>query len=166
MVNVRRIFQHALAEISWRRSFSPPVLKRIGEAVKESEKHHGGEICFVMEPALSWEALWKGQSPRHRAAEIFARTHVWDTEHNVGVLIYVLLGDRDVEILSDRGLNGKVSPAEWESVCQTMEKHFRTGLYEEGALAGLTQVTQLMARHSPPTQHRPNELPDSPRVVD
>ena len=90
---------------------------------------------------------------------------VWNTEENNGVLIYVLLADRDVEIVADRGLNKHILPAEWESVCRTMETHFKEGRFEEGSLAGIRGVTNLLARHFPSCGNNPNELPDKPTLL-
>lgn len=148
-----------------RRRFTPKVLQAIEEAVRNSEKKHAGEIRFVVEAKLSLPAIRVGQSPRARAVELFAQMGVWDTEENNGVLIYVLLADRDVEIVADRGLNKRITAAEWESVCRAMEAHFRQDQFEEGSLAGIHGVSQLLARHFPPQKNNPNELPDKPTLL-
>ncbi|MBL0058188.1 MAG: TPM domain-containing protein [Elusimicrobia bacterium] len=166
MVNIRRWVKHFFHP-PWalRHRFSKGVLKVLGEAIRSSEKKHAGEIRFVVEATLPFRPLAAGQSPRERAVDLFSRLRVWDTEHNNGVLIYVLLADRDVEILADRGLNKRISPAEWESVCRSMEAHFRKGDFENGSLAGIDGATQLLARHFPPQGAHPNELPDTPAIL-
>ena len=82
------------------------------------------------------------------------------------MLIYVLLADRDVEIVADRGLNGRVGAAEWSVVCETMEREFRAGHYERGAVAGVQEVGRLLARHYPPLPggRDADELPNWPAV--
>jgi uncharacterized membrane protein len=162
-VNLLRIARHAVQ--TWfgaRRRFPKHTLDRIEAAIEESEKRHGGELRFVVETGLEGLRLWRGITPRARAEEVFARLGVWDTEHDNGVLIYVLLADRDVEILADRGFNGKVTAQEWEQVCREMEAHFARGEFETGSLAGIEAATRLMARHFPPRSPEPNELPDRP----
>ncbi|MBK8574687.1 MAG: TPM domain-containing protein [Elusimicrobia bacterium] len=148
-----------------RRRFTPQVLRSIEEAVRASEKKHGGEIRFVVEAKLPFPALRFGQTPRARAVELFGQFSVWDTEENNGVLIYVLLADRDVEIVADRGLNKKITAAEWEDVCRSMETHFREGQFEAGSLAGVKGVTALLARHFPANGKNPNELSDKPTLL-
>lgn len=148
-----------------RRRFTPKVLQSIEEAVRNSEKKHAGEIRFVVEAKLPLHAIRGGQSPRARAVEHFSQLGVWDTEENNGVLIYVLLADRDVEIVADRGLNKRITSTEWEAVCRTMETHFREGQFEKGSLAGIEGVTRLLSLHFPANGRNPNELPDKPTLL-
>ena len=147
-----------------RRRFTPRVLQAIEEAVRGSENAHGGEIRFVVEAKLPLSAIRAGQTPRERAVGLFARLGVWDTEENNGVLIYVLLADRGVEIVADRGLNKRIAPAEWEAVCRSMETHFKQSRFEEGSLAGIQGVSRLLAHHFPAQTKTRNELPDKPIV--
>jgi uncharacterized OsmC-like protein len=104
-------------------------------------------------------------TPRERALQVFAQLGVWDTEENSGVLIYVQLIDRDIEIVADRGIARRVQQAEWEAICRAMEEAFRRGAYEEGAIRAIESVTALLARHFPPGAANPNELPDKPAVI-
>jgi uncharacterized membrane protein len=103
------------------RAFPGNVVQRIEQAIGESEKLHDGEIRFAVEAALDPAQLWRGVTARGRAIAVFSELGVWDTERNNGVLIYLLLAERDVEIVADRGFNGKVSAEEWEQVCRGME---------------------------------------------
>ena len=104
-------------------------------------------------------------APRERAIEVFSRLRVWDTAHNRGVLIYIQLVDRDIEIVADRGINAKVEQREWEEICHRMESAFRAGRFEAGALEGIREITALLARHFPPRDTNPDELPDRPVVL-
>lgn len=149
-----------------RRCFPRQTMEAIAAAVHESEQLHGGEIRFAVEGALHLADVLRGLTPRGRALEIFARLHVWDTEHNNGVLIYVLLADRAVEIVADRGVaGGRVPQAEWELVCRAMQDQFRAGRFEEGAVRGVAGVADVLAKYpAGPPQGR-NELPDFPVVI-
>jgi uncharacterized membrane protein len=144
------------------RAFPASSLKKIEEAVAESEKRHGGEIRFAVEAALDPIPLFRGQSARQRAIECFSELGVWDTERNNGVLLYLLLADRDVEIVADRGFNGKVSAAEWEAVCRAMETSLRAGRYEAAVLDAVRALTPLLARHFPAGPTDLDELPNRP----
>ncbi|HEY6924631.1 MAG TPA: TPM domain-containing protein, partial [Steroidobacteraceae bacterium] len=109
--------------------------------------------------------LLKGQPARERAIEVFSQLRVWDTEHNNGVLIYLLLADRHVEIVADRGVHGRVSSQIWETICREMEAAFRQGHYREGAIGGIQAVTRHLAAHFPATGARRNELADNPALL-
>ena len=147
------------------RAFPPSALSRIEQAIAASETRHGGEIRFAVEGALDPLPLVRGQSARQRAVQAFAELGVWDTEQNNGVLLYLLLADHDVEIVADRGLNGKVTLAEWEGVCRAMESALRAGRYEAAVTEGIAQIAGLVARHFPPRPREPNELSDQPAVL-
>jgi uncharacterized membrane protein len=119
----------------------------------------------VVEGALPIEALLTSMSARERAIDVFSQLRVWDTEHNNGVLIYLLLADRDVEIVADRGMHARVRAAEWETICQSMEVNFRLGRYEVGVLEGVEQVSELLKRHFPAQQEWQSELSSKPAVL-
>jgi uncharacterized membrane protein len=104
-----------------------------------------------------------GRAPRDRAKEAFSLLRVWDTEHNTGVLVYILIADHAIEIVADRGIAAKVPEAEWQAVCARMQRDFTTGDYEKGSLAGVTAIGEILARHFPANGSRnPDELPDRP----
>ncbi len=148
-----------------RRGFTRAVLSSIEKAIRASEQKHDGELRFVVEGPLPLHALLGNEKPRARAEELFSRLRVWDTAHNSGVLIYVQLVDRRIEIVADRGIGARVEQAEWNAICRTMEKSFRERKFAEGALEAMERVTRLLARHFPPRGSNPNELPDKPVVL-
>jgi uncharacterized membrane protein len=149
-----------------RRRFPEPVLRAIEAAIRAGEARHSAELCFAVEAALDPSDLWRGTSARERAIEAFSELRVWDTAANNGVLLFVLLAERDVEIVADRGAAAAVAADDWESVCRAMEAHFRDGRFAEGAIAGVNAVSELLALHFPTTGARenPNELRDRPIV--
>jgi len=102
---------------------------------------------------------------RKRAIEVFSFLRVWDTEHNSGVLVYLLLADHDIEIIADRGIAARVDPGAWEAVAHSMETAFGQGEFERGVLDGIRQISTLLAAHFPPAVHNPDELPDRPVVI-
>lgn len=147
------------------RAFPPATLAAIESAIAASETAHRGQLRFAVEGALPTAALRHGQSARDRAIDVFSRLRVWDTEHNSGVLIYLLLADRDVEIVADRGVHAKVGEAAWEGICRRMEADFRAGRYREGVLAGIDAVTRHLTEHYPAFGKPADELPDRPVVL-
>ena len=165
-MGIKRIAKHLL-EHRWRerRIFTPKVLARIEEAIKAGEATHSGQIRFVVEGALDGAPLLRNQPARKRALDIFSQLRIWDTEHNNGVLIYLLLADRDIEIVADRGINGKVGTEGWEKICAILEKEFRAGLFEYGVIKGIQEVSRVLAQHFPKEPGGTNELPDAPVVL-
>ena len=89
------------------------------------------------------------RSARERAIELFSLLRLWDTDESNGVLIYLLLADRDIEIVADRGVSAKVGAAEWEAICREMETALRRGEYGEAVVRGIEAVSRLLARHFP-----------------
>ena len=167
---VGRLIRHAVAT-HWRTRmlFPSATLDAIEKAIARAEQTHAGEIRFAIETALAPLHIINGTAPRARALEVFAHLRVWDTEHNNGVLIYVQVADRDVEIVADRGFEGRVSPAEWAAVCRLMEEHFRAGRFEAGSIAGVDAIGSLLTRHFPPNlkavSQSHNQLPDRPTLL-
>ena len=165
-MSIKRIGKHLLANRSRvQAAFPPRVLSAIEQAIKASESRHSGQIRFVVEGALDGAPLFRGQTARERALDIFSDLRIWDTEHNNGVLIYLLLADRNVEIIADRGINDRVTAADWEAICRNMEAQFGTGAYEAGAVSGIDGVTRYLAEHFPKHGAGKNELPDEPVVL-
>ena len=165
-MGIGRIGKHLLANRSRvRMAFSKDALARIEQAIKASEATHAGQIRFVVEGALDGAPLLRNQSARARALDVFSHLRIWDTAHNNGVLIYLLLADRDVEILADRGIDAKVGAAGWEAICKAMEKEFGAGNFEGGVIKGIEAVTRQLAMHFPKSGAGKNELPDAPVVM-
>jgi uncharacterized membrane protein len=165
-MSIKRITRHLL-EHHWRAKqvFSPTVLDRIEQAIRQGETTHSGQIRFAVEGALDGRPLFRNQSARERALDVFSHLRIWDTAHNSGVLIYLLLADRDVEIVADRGIDAKVGAKGWENICRQMEADFRAGEFERGVIKGIEAVSRELAKHFPPQGPHRNELPDKPVVM-
>jgi hypothetical protein len=159
-----RVLRHLFAT-GWglRRVFDDATLKAIEEAIAAGELTHGGEIRFAIEANLSAAELLRGLTPRERAMQAFAQLSVWDTEANNGVLIYVLWADHDVEIVADRGFNGRISDEQWAEVCRRMESLFRQGDARQAAVEGIRSASALLAEHYPFVDR--DELPDRPAIL-
>jgi uncharacterized membrane protein len=165
-----RMIRHATTT-HWRTRmlFPSATLDAIEQAIGRAEQTHAGEIRFAIETSLTPIHILHDVVPRARALDVFSQLRVWDTESNNGVLIYVEVADRNVEIVADRGFLGRVSPAEWEAVCRLMEEHFRAGRFQVGSIAGVEAIGNLLARHFPQSSVKPagsrNELPDRPALL-
>ena len=158
-----RIFkQRWLDETDTARALNPAALKRLEERVAASEHHHSGEIRLCVEAGLPLSYLWRRATARQRAVTLFGKLRVWDTEHNNGVLIYLLLAEHAIEIVADRGLTRHVPQAHWDGLVDGMRKAFRSGHFEDGLTQAISAVDKLLAQHFALAegQHNPNELLD------
>lgn len=165
-MNIQRVARHLLmTDGQVRRAFPRSALSAIENAIKASESAHAGEVRFVVEGGLDGLPLFRGQSARERAIELFSQLGVWDTQHNSGLLIYLLLADRAVEIVADRGIHAKVGSHEWSKVCRQMEAAFGQADYEGGVIGGVQAVTRHLVQHFPAGDPDGNELPDKPVVL-
>jgi uncharacterized membrane protein len=165
MNKLLRIFKHRwFDESDTRRALQPEVVEHLQQRVAASERQHSGEIRICVEAGLPLSYLWRGLAARDRAITLFGKLRVWDTEYNNGVLIYLLLAEHAIEIVADRGLNAHVSPAQWQTIVDTMREAFRSGHHEQGLQAAIDAVDGLLRRHFAlaPGQVNPNELPDAP----
>ncbi|WP_331644877.1 TPM domain-containing protein [Piscinibacter sp.] len=165
MNKLLRILQHRwLDETDARRALRPDALARIEARVKASESRHSGEIRVCVEAGLPLSYLWRNATARERAVTLFGKLRVWDTANNNGVLIYLLLAERRIEIVADRGLNTHVSTAQWQALLNSMAAAFKAGRFEAGLMAAIDAIDELLARHFPlaPGEVNPNELPDAP----
>jgi uncharacterized membrane protein len=140
-------------------------MRAIETAIMESEMTHFGEIRFAVEAALDPLALLQDRSARERAVEVFSKLRVWDTERNNGVLIYLLLADRRVEIVADRGINRDVGPQGWDMICREMEHAFKKEDFELGVVTGIHAIAEHLVRHYPASSANENELPNKPIVL-
>jgi len=165
-VNVKRILRHlATTQGQINRAFPHSALDAIEQAIKTSETTHLGEVRFVVEGALDGAPLFNGQTAKERALELFSQLRIWDTEHNTGVLIYLLLADRAVEVVADRGIHAKAGPRTWVAICHEMEAAFKAAKFEGGAVSGIQAVTRHLVQHFPAAARNANELPDKPLLI-
>ena len=162
----RRLLRHVVTDhLSVKRTFPPAALARIEQAITAGERMHRGQVCFAVEGALPPLRVLRKLTPRERALEVFGLLRVWDTEENAGVLIYLLLADRDVEIVADRGIDREVPAGAWQAICARMEAAFRDARLVEGVVVGIEEIAALLAAHFPRVGAVANELPDKPVVL-
>ena len=158
---LKRLGRHLLP----RRTLPAAALGAIEQAIRESERQHDGQIVFAVETALDIDALLAGQTARERAVEVFSELRVWDTAQNNGVLVYLLLADRDIEIVADRGVDARVGARQWERICADMEASLAAGRYPEAIVAGIQAISREISKHFPLRGAGRGELRDQPVVL-
>ena len=166
-----RIWKHRwLDSRAAARALPPEALARLAALVAQSETTHTGEIRIAIEGGLPLSYLRRQASPRERAMTLFGKLRVWDTEHNNGVLIYLLLAEHSIEIVADRGLARQVPQPAWDALAKQLGAALRSGHTADGLLQALADVSALLERHFPrdltrAEQPQRNELPDAPFIV-
>lgn len=164
---LKRLCKHRwLDDADSNRAVPPEMVERLMRRVVASERRHSGEVRIYVEAGLPLSYLWRNAPPRERALALFGKLRIWDTEHNNGVLIYLLLADHAIELVADRGLNQRVGVGEWQAMATNLGAAIRAGRYEDGLTQALEEVSAVLVRHFPlePDQANVNELPDRPIV--
>ena len=163
-----RLLRHRwLDEADAHKAIPPAMLERLMQRVAASETRHSGEIRICVEASLPSGYVWRDATARERAVAMFGKLRVWDTEHNNGVLVYLLLAERAIEIVADRGLNQHVPARHWAALVQRLSAALRAGGFEDGLTHALEEVSALLVQHFPLAagENNPNELPDKPVLV-
>lgn len=158
---IRRFFRHLWSGY-WQasRTFPQTLRSRLAAAISRAETGHAGEICFVIEASLKPSQLWQGLPARQRALDLFSKLRLWDTEQNSGLLIYLLLADRAVEIVADRGLVRDEIGQAWPDLLRDLQQALSVGDFEAGCLAAIDRAGQVLRQHFPAVGPDTNELPD------
>lgn len=147
------------------RWFPMTTMHRIRDAIAAGELGHAGELCFAVEARYPPWAVLRGLQPRQRAQAVFSLLRVWDTQDNSGVLLYLQLAERRVELLADRGIAARVGDAEWQAICDRFAADIRSGPADAAVLACVARINALLTVHFPANADNPRELPDEPVVL-
>ncbi len=167
MAQLPRLLTHIFGQwFAMRRHFPETLLQDMTAAIAAGEQTHLGEVRFAVEPRLSPWSVLEGLDSTTRARQLFAQLNVWDTEHNTGVLFYVLMAERRIEIVADRGIVRHVDQAEWDSICARMRDRYAKGQWRDGSMQGIAAAHALLTRHFPAEgTDNPDELPDRPVLL-
>ena len=159
---VQNLFSGWLQLYRW---FPTERMKAIRDLIAEGERGHAGELCFAVEARYSPFALLAGIHTRARAEQVFSALRVWDTADNSGVLLYLQLAERRVEIIADRGIAAKVPQADWDALCADFAEAMRHGAPDRAVMECLSRINALLTRHFPAAADNPKELPDEPVIL-
>ena len=136
--------------------FNDDDFLRVSHKIKELEKITAGEIRIALKENKSF--LKRNKQIDELAKEEFLSLGMSDTRDRTGILIYVLLGERQFYILADEGINKKVEQATWDNVRDDIQNEFRKGHYTEGLLKGIEDVGNILGKHFPVKPDDTNEL--------
>jgi uncharacterized membrane protein len=147
------------------RWFPMQTMHRLRDEIAAGERHHAGELCLAIEARYSPGAVLSGLQVRERAHQVFAQLGVWDTRDNSGVLLYLQLAERRVEIVADRGIDARVAPEQWQALCAQFIDEIHAGTPEAAVLACIGRIHALLAAHFPAGEDNPREFPDDPIIL-
>ncbi|GAA4031338.1 TPM domain-containing protein [Actimicrobium antarcticum] len=166
---LKRLWRHGLTtSAAGRRAFPPATLREIQTTIAGGERVHRAEIKVIIEAALDMMDVLEKKSARERARELFSEYRIWDTEENSGVLLYVNLADRKVEIIADRGVNTLLTRTDWHAVCAMMTSGFASSIFHDSVIAALNELNRLLQQHAPShsaTDSGGNDLSDTPVML-
>lgn len=161
-----RWIRHWLGRESVGRVFPTATLDAIQSTIADGERAHLGEVCFAIEGGLPFPQSLGNLDVRQRAEAAFARLRIWNTEHNSGVLVYVLLAEHAIEIVADRGIAARMEQAEWQAICAALENAYRAENFVDGTTAAIAAIHAVLTEHFPATDHvNPDELPNRPVLL-
>lgn len=163
---ILRLFRHSITtRRTARKAFPATTLTAIQTKIADGERTHRAEARMIVESSLNLHAVLSGVTSRQRAQELFSHYRMWDTEENVGVLLYVNIADHKIEIITDRAVGRAIPKTEWQAVCHTMTREFANKTFHDSTLAALEKLNSLLTEHFPDIDGKPNELSDRPLML-
>ena len=163
--SLKRWFKHFFYISSAYRFFNKKDRLEIAQAVQQAEKGHVGEIQVVIEGHIPCSQAYH-QNTRLRAQQLFAELGVWDTELNSGVLLYLNLCERKVEIVIDRGLKNATQTETWNKICQNIAVTLAQKEYLRAVIGGVNEIGQVLDQYYVKTDlYDENELPNEPIIL-
>ena len=163
--SLKRWFKHFLYISSMHNYFNKNDRIQIAKAVQHAEKGHVGEIQVVIEGHIPCSQAYH-QNTRLRAQQLFAELGVWDTELNSGVLLYLNLCERKVEIVIDRGLKNATQAETWNEICQNIIVNLTQKQYLRAVTGGVNEIGQILDQYYVKTDLQDqNELPNEPIIL-
>jgi hypothetical protein len=147
------------------RWFPVATMRGIRDAIADGERHHAGELCLAIESRFSPLAVFNGLHTRQRAQQVFSLLRVWDTQDNSGVLLYLQLAERKVELVADRGIAARVDAGQWQAICADFAGDMAGMPADQAVLRCLGRINEMLIRHFPAEHDNPRELPDEPVVL-
>ena len=163
-----RLSRHLVAsQRGTHRMFSEATMQRLQQVIADGEATHRGEVRLIIESSLPLRKVRRGMSTRQRALDLFGTFRVWDTEENNGVLLYINVADRRMEIVADRAASRCIGDAHWQAVCGVAQAEFKNGDFERGLGEAIAAIHGALTVAFPAQAGAPrkNELPDTPVVI-
>ena len=129
--------------------------ERVVAAIRNSEKSTSGEIRVFIEPKNPLV------DPLERAALIFYKLKMEETDHRNAVLLYIATKHKELALFGDKGIHEKVGTEYWQQQVKEMLKHFKDNHLVDGMVNCITHIGETLCEKFPyiATEDK-NELPD------
>lgn len=144
--SLKRWLKHLFFLPASKRFFDVQDQHAIAEAVTQAEQGHIGEIQVVVEAYIPASYAYY-QDTFLRAKQLFAELGVWDTELNSGVLLYINLCEKKVEILIDRGIKTATSDDLWQNICENIVNLMKQKQYRCAVLHGVSEIGEILNKY-------------------
>lgn len=164
-MSVGRILKHwVMSPIPVTMAFPQSSLDAVSRCIEECETQTSAEFRLIIERSIPSKDLRGNITDADRAKELFGQYGVWDTEENNGVLIYLNLSDRAIEIYLDRAAARVIKQSELDGIVKRIEESFSMGLFERGVCDAFKELTKLLA---PAFPNKPveNPVPNEPVIL-
>lgn len=136
--------------------FSDDDFLRISNKIKEAEKTTSGEIRIAVKEKKLF--LDRNKNIRQLAEKEFHKLNMHATLDKTGILLYLLLGERQFYILADSGIDKIVGQVTWDAVRDEIQLRFQNGKFCDGLIWGIERVGKILTEHFPIKTGDTNEL--------
>src|SRR2546430_377787 len=103
------------------------------------------------------------RAARAGASAMFYEAGIANTSAENGLLIYLSLLERRMEVIADRGILKAVPALKWDNAAFELKRVGRKPEPED-LIRAVRNLGAVLAEHMPATGENPNELPDGPRI--
>jgi uncharacterized membrane protein len=133
--------------------FTKENKEKIVAAIKSAEKDTSGEIRVHLENNHKGDVL-------DRAAFLFKKLRMHNTEKRNGVLFYLAVNDRKFAIIGDAGINAVTPENFWDVIKDKMLSFFKEEKFTEGLVSGIAMAGEALKKYFPYKSDDVNELSD------
>ena len=131
--------------------FTPEIQAEIVKAIKQAEAQTSGEIRLFVEDHCKDDVL-------DRAAFMFEKLEMHQTELRNGVLFYVSVTDKKFAIIGDQGINELVATDFWNATKEIVLNHFKQGAFKQGLVEGILSAGNQLKAYFPYQSDDEDEL--------
>lgn len=137
---------------------SKEQLKQLSGQIGTIEEKTSAEIRVVVRHRKHWSE--RKLSARQVAEREFRKLGMTKTKEGTGILVFILVGERQFEILADHGII-KVLPDEfWANLAGKLSEHFSKKNFFHGLSVSLAEIGEVLESKLPRTSSNPDELPN------
>lgn len=142
--------------------FSDDELLRISNKIKEAEKKTSAEIVVVIKEER--KLFERKKTLRELAEEEFIKAGIVNTAEKTGVLIFILLSEKQFYILADKKISDNIPQQTFDSIANEMSNQFKSGKFSSGIINCIERLSELLSRNFPIKPNDINELSNQVRI--